>query len=88
MSGRSTIETIHLPPILMEKYMKRGKDMHIIFIDLEKVYDSVPHSVIWTSVESKSVSWIYVRVIQKMYSQVMPCVRIPVSNIQYFPFEI
>ncbi|XP_074346270.1 uncharacterized protein LOC141685045 [Apium graveolens] len=66
MPGRSTTEVIHLLRRLMEKYREHRTDLHMVFIDFEKTYDSVPRNVIWTSLESKSVSWIYVRAIQEI----------------------
>ncbi|XP_074360380.1 secreted RxLR effector protein 78-like [Apium graveolens] len=71
----------------MEKYRERRTDLHMVFIDLEKAYDSVPRNVIWTSLKSKNVSWIYVREIQEMYSQVLTCVGTPVGDTQYFPVK-
>nr|GEW11156.1 hypothetical protein [Tanacetum cinerariifolium] len=46
MSGRSTTESIHLLKSLMKKYMKRKRDLHMAFLDLEKAYDSVPRELI------------------------------------------
>ncbi|XP_074327960.1 uncharacterized protein LOC141665877 [Apium graveolens] len=69
MSGRSTLEAIHLLRKLMVKYHVHSKDLHLVFIDLEKAYDSVPREVIWESLVAKGMTWIYLRVIQEMYFQ-------------------
>ncbi|GKF26261.1 retrovirus-related pol polyprotein LINE-1 [Tanacetum coccineum] len=41
MSGRYTMEVIHIIRSLMEKYRERQKDLHLAFLDLEKAYDNM-----------------------------------------------
>jgi hypothetical protein len=45
MPERSTMEAIFLIKQLMERCMEQKKDLHMIFIDLEKTYDKVTRNV-------------------------------------------
>ena len=46
MSGRSTTEVIHLLRQLIQRFRERGRNLHMIFIDLEKAYDKVLREVL------------------------------------------
>lgn len=56
ISECSIIEVIHLDKTLMEKYRKRKRNLHIVFIDLEKVYDKFSREVFWRCLESNGVT--------------------------------
>ena len=50
----------------------------MVFIDLEKAYDSVPRSLIWDSLESGGVPGKYVDLVKDMYVRTDTSVRTPV----------
>jgi len=43
---------------------------HMVFIDLEKVYERVPCEVLWECLEKKEVSLTYIQVTRDMYERV------------------
>ena len=47
MPGRSMTEAIHLFHQLIKRFRERKRNLHIVFIDLEKSYDKVPREVLW-----------------------------------------
>jgi hypothetical protein len=53
MPERSPIEAIFLMRQLMERYREQKKDLHMVFIDLEKVYDRISRYIMWWTLEKK-----------------------------------
>jgi hypothetical protein len=74
MLGRSTMETIFLIRQLMERCREQKKDLHIVFIDLEKTYDKVPRNVMWWVLQKRKVSSNYITLIKDMYDNVVTSV--------------
>ena len=70
MPGRSTIEAIFLIRHVMERYREQKKDLHMVFIDLEKAYDKIPQNVMWWALDRHKVPTKYVALIKDMYNNV------------------
>src|SRR5664279_2850252 len=70
MPGRSTMEAIFLVRQLMERYMEQKKDLHMVFIDLEKACDKIPQNVMWWALEKHKVPIKYITLIKDMHDNV------------------
>ncbi|GJT42189.1 retrovirus-related pol polyprotein LINE-1 [Tanacetum coccineum] len=88
MPGRSMTEAIHLLRNLIEKYRERQRDLHMVFLALEKAYDSIPHELIWRTLIDKGTPRRYLRVIGDMYKGAKTRVRSIVGNTKFFPVKV
>ena len=73
---------------LTEKYREACKDLHIVFIDLEKSYDKVPREVMWWVLEMKEVPLKYIELIKDIYDGSITSVRTSGGITSEFPITI
>ena len=86
--GRSTMDPVFAFKILQEKYREKQKDLHMVFVDLEKAYDNVPRDLIWWAMRKRSVPEAYVKVIQDMYRGTKTRVKKRCGRTEYFEVKV
>jgi hypothetical protein len=73
---------------LMKRCRKQKKDIHMIFIDLEKAYDKVPRNVMWWALRKHKVFTKYITLIKDMYDNVVTIVRTSDKDTNDFSINI
>ncbi|KAK3571820.1 hypothetical protein QTP86_020578 [Hemibagrus guttatus] len=88
MPRKSTTDAIFALRILMEKYRDGQRELHCVFVDLEKAYDRVPREELWYCMRESGVAEKYVRVVQDMYERSRTVVRCAVGQTEEFNVEV
>ncbi|KAK3570175.1 hypothetical protein QTP86_015308 [Hemibagrus guttatus] len=85
---KSTTDAIFALRILMEKYRDGQRELHCVFVDLEKAYDRVPREELWYCMRKSGVAEKYVRVVQDMYERSRTVVRCAIGQTEEFKVEV
>jgi Reverse transcriptase (RNA-dependent DNA polymerase) len=72
----------------MERHREQKNDIHMIFIDLEKLYDKILRNIMWSALKRKLVPTKYVILIKYMYTNVVTCVRACDGESDIFSIKI
>jgi hypothetical protein len=72
----------------MERCREQNKDLHMVFIDLEKAYDKVLTNVTRWTLQKHKVSTKYIILIKDMYNNIVTSVRISGGDTNDFPINI
>jgi cytochrome oxidase Cu insertion factor (SCO1/SenC/PrrC family) len=82
------METIFLIRQLMERCREQKKDLHMVFINLDKTYDKVPRNVMQWALQKHKVSTKYITLIKDMYDDIVISVRTSDGDTNDFSINI
>ena len=88
MPGRSTTDAISILKQIIEKHGEGQKNIRVIFVDLEKAYDSIPREETWRSSRERNVPEKYIRLVQDMHQGCQPVVRRAAGESNGFGVEV
>ena len=67
MPGKETTDAMFALGVLMEKYREGQRELHCVFVDLEKAYDRVPREELWYCISKSGMAEKCVQLVQDMY---------------------
>ena len=88
MPRKSTTNAMFALRVLMEKYREGQKELHCVFVNLEKAYDKVPREELWYCMRMSQVVEKYVKIVQDMYEDSVTTVRCAVGLTEWFKVEV
>ena len=66
-AGRSTVDHLFCITQVIEKKMAVGQELHLVFVDLQKAYDSVPLVKLWEALEKSDFTRGLINAIKLFY---------------------
>jgi len=84
MPGKGTTDPVFALRMLMEKYREGQKELHCVFIDLEKAYDRVPREELWHCMRASDIPEPYVRAVHDMYQNSTTVIKTAVGTTDSF----
>ena len=90
MPGKETTNAMSVLRMLMEKYREGQRELHCIFVDLEKAYDRVPREFqeLWFCMRKSGIVEKYVQLVQDMYEGSETVVRCGVGTTESFKVKV
>ena len=88
MPGKGTTDAMFAPRMLIEKYREGQRELHCVFVDLEKVYNRFPRDELWYCMRKSEIVEKYVRLVQDMYEGSETVVRCAVGTTESFKVKV
>ena len=88
MPGKETTDAMFALRMLMEKYREGQRELHCVFVDLEKVYDRILREELWYCMRKSGIMEKYVQLVQDMYEGSETVVRCVIGTTESFKVKV
>ena len=88
MPEKGTTDAMFALRMLMEKYRESQRELHCVFVELEKAYDRVPREELWYYMRKSGMEEKYVRLVQDMYEGSETVVGCAIGTTENFKVNV
>ena len=88
MPGKGTTDAMFSLRMLMEKYKQGRRELHYVFVDLEKACNRISREELWYCMRKSGMMEKYVRLVQDMYEGSETVVRRAVGTAKSFKVRL
>ena len=84
--GRSTLDQVESLDMVIKASRRRGKKVHLAFLDIKAAYDSVPRSVLWRRCEELGMDYLTLATLRSLFDH--NSAQLIVSQKRSAPFAL
>ena len=86
--GRGCVDQVFTVKQLSEKYVGKGKDLFVAYMDLEKAYDRIDRDAMWRVLRMYGINGNLLRAIQSLYAESEARVRVCREEGEWFGVKV